>query len=100
MKREIRMIKPVACAVFAASVVASPVTFAAEKTITLAVENMYCTGCPLIVKKSLERVPRVAKVAVWYREKTAIVTYDDTKADLHALTDATTKAGYPSAPKS
>jgi periplasmic mercuric ion binding protein len=94
------MIKPLACAVFAVSVIASPAAFAAEKTITLAVENMYCADCPFIVKKSLERVPGVAKVTVSYRDKTAVVTYDDSKADLQGLTEATTKVGYPSAPKS
>ena len=31
------------------------------------------------------------------QDKTALVTYDDTKADVKALTTATTDAGYPSA---
>ena len=92
------MTKALAYAVFAVSVVTSATTFAAEKTVTLAVKNMYCADCPFIVKKSLERVPGVAKVTVSYKDKTAIVTYDGSKADLQALTDATTKAGYPSAP--
>ena len=42
----------------------------------------------------------VAKVAISYKDKTAIVTYDDSKTDVKTLTDATTSAGYPSAPKS
>jgi mercuric ion binding protein len=57
-------------------------------------------GVPLIIKASLEGVPGVANVAVSYKEKTATVTYDDAKADASQLTSATTKAGYPSAPKS
>ena len=73
--------------------------FAAERTLTLAVQNMYCADCPFIVKKSLEAVPGVAKVTVSYKDKTAIVTYDDGKADLKTLTTATMNAGYPSAPK-
>jgi hypothetical protein len=36
---------------------------------------------------------------VSFKEKTAVVTYDDAKSDLTALTTATTNAGYPSAPK-
>jgi mercuric ion binding protein len=72
---------------------------AAEKTITLAVQNMDCADCPFIVKKSLERVPGVATATVSFKDKTAIVTYDDSRADGTALTDATTKAGYPSAPR-
>jgi periplasmic mercuric ion binding protein len=73
---------------------------AGEKTITLTVQNMYCAACPLTVRSSLEAVPGVAKAAVSYNDKTAIVTYDDAKTDVTALTAATTKAGYPSAPKS
>jgi len=82
------------------SVLASSAACAAEKTITLAVKNMYCADCPFIVKKSLEAVPGVAKVAVSFKDKTATVTYDDNKADVKALTAATTNAGYPSAPQS
>jgi mercuric ion binding protein len=74
--------------------------FAAEKTVTLAVENMYCAACPHTVKASLEAVPGVAKVAVSYKDKTATVTFDDAKISVNALTAATTNAGYPSAPKS
>jgi periplasmic mercuric ion binding protein len=46
-----------------------------------------------------QRVAGVAMVTVSYKDKTAIVTYDDSKADVTALTAATTDAGYPSAPK-
>lgn len=64
---------------------------AAEKTVTLAVENMYCPSCPYIVKKSLTAVPDVS-----LEKKTAIVTYDDEKTTIEAMTDATFEAGYPS----
>ncbi|SHK47393.1 mercuric ion binding protein [Bradyrhizobium lablabi] len=87
-------------AAFAVGVVASPAAFAADKTVTLAVNNMDCAACPSIVKGSLEAVPGVAKVAVSFKDKTATVIYDDAKADVNQLTSATTKAGYPSAPKS
>ena len=86
--------------VIAMSALASSAAFAAEKTVTLTVNNMYCADCPYIVKKSLESVPGVAKVAVSFKDKTATVTYDDSKADLKALTTATTNAGYPSALRS
>jgi mercuric ion binding protein len=51
-------------------------------------------------KGSLEAVPGIAKVAVSYKDKTATVIYDDAEANVNQLTSATTKAGYPSAPKS
>ena len=71
---------------------------AAEKTVTLAVDNMYCSACPYTVKQSLAKVPGVGNVAVSYEKKTAIVAYDDQKTSVAALTAATTQAGYPSRP--
>ena len=87
-------------AAFAALVVASPAAMAADRTITLSVKNMDCAACPSIVKASLQAVPGVASVAVSYKDRTATITYDDAKSDVNKLTSATTKAGYPSAPKS
>jgi len=76
---------------------ASSSALAAERTVTLTVKNMFCANCPFIVKKSLEAVPGVAKAAVSYKDKTAMVTYDDARVGVSALTTATTNAGYPSA---
>ena len=86
-------------AAFTLCLFASSTAFAAESTVTLVVKNMYCAACPHTVKASLEAVPGVAKAVVSYKDQTAIVTYDDTKTDVKALTTATTNAGYPSAPK-
>jgi mercuric ion binding protein len=93
------MNKLLALAALAVGIIASPAVMAADQTITLAVNNMDCAACPSIVKGSLEAVPGVAKVAVSYKDRTATVIYDDAKADVNQLTTATTKAGYPSAPK-
>lgn len=73
---------------------------AAERTVTLAVENMYCAACPHIVSKSLSRVEGVIDVAVSNEEKCATVKYDDAKASIADFIKATTEAGYPSSPKS
>jgi periplasmic mercuric ion binding protein len=40
------------------------------------------------------------EAGVSFKDKTAVVTYDDSKADVTALTTATTNAGYPSTPRS
>jgi mercuric ion binding protein len=48
----------------------------------------------------LEAVPGVAKAVVSYADKTAVVTFDDTKTAIPALIAATTNAGYPSELKS
>jgi periplasmic mercuric ion binding protein len=69
---------------------------AAEQTITLAVDNMTCELCPITVKASLEDVPGVVKADVSYEQKTAVVTFDDAKANVADLINATTNAGYPS----
>ena len=94
------MRKPLIAFAIAISALTSSAAFAAEKTVTLSVNNMYCADCPYIVKKSLESVPGVARVEVSFKDKAATVTYDDSKADVKALTTATTNAGYPSAPRS
>jgi mercuric ion binding protein len=91
------MSKPFAFVLLGFGLLASAPVFAAERTVTLAVQNMYCASCPFVVRKSLEAVPGVARVAVSYEDKTAIVTYDDGSVDPKALTNATANAGYPSA---
>jgi mercuric ion binding protein len=94
------MIKILASAILAIGLLAaSSAAFAAQRTVTLAVEKMYCEACPYIVKKALERVAGVAKVTVSFKDKTAVAIYDDEKTDVKALTNATAGAGYPSAPK-
>ena len=77
---------------------AAGTAMAAEKSVTLAVDNMYCSACPHIVKQSLAKITGVGEVAVSYEKKTATVTYDDQQTTLAALTAATTQAGYPSHP--
>jgi mercuric ion binding protein len=93
------MMKYVIPATLALSVVGSSAALAAEKTVKLAVQNMYCAACPHTVKSSLQAVPGVKAVFMSLENKTAVVTYDDTKTNVKALTTATTNAGYPSSPK-
>ncbi len=85
---------------FALAMLASSNAFAAEQTVTLAVKNMDCAACPHTVKASLQAVSGVKQAVVSYKEKTAIVTYDDAKTDVTGLITATTNAGYPAAPRS
>jgi periplasmic mercuric ion binding protein len=90
------MMKSLAATLFSLSLLASSAAFAGEKTVTLTVQNMYCSACPITVKSSLEAVPGVAKAVVSYADKTAVVTFDDAKNAVPALISATTNAGYPS----
>src|SRR5260221_6923912 len=69
---------------------------APPQTATLAVENMTCGTCPIVVKKALERVPGVTSSSVDFDKKTATVTFDPDKTNSARLTQATTEAGFPS----
>jgi len=73
---------------------------AAEKSVTLTVENMTCASCPYIVKESLSVLPGVKSVVVTEESKTAVVIYDDAQVLPEALIKATVDAGYPSEVKS
>ena len=94
------MTKLVSTALLGFTLLVSPAALAGEQTVTLPVQNMYCSACPITVKSSLEAVPGVAKVVVSYADKTAVVTFDDANTAVPALIAATTSAGYPSALKS
>ncbi len=74
----------------------SQVALAAERTVTLAVNGMYCEACPYMVKKTLTHVSGVSNVTVSFKDKTAVVVFDDAKASVNDLTTAATKAGFPS----
>jgi mercuric ion binding protein len=74
-------------------------TFAANKMVTLSVPGMYCSACPLTVKKALQKVQGVEKVTATFEPKEAVVTFDDSKTTLEQLRNATANAGYPSTVK-
>ncbi|WP_096031677.1 mercury resistance system periplasmic binding protein MerP, partial [Pseudomonas aeruginosa] len=65
----------------------------------LAVPGMTCAACPITVKKALTKVEGVTKAEVSYENREAIVTFDDAKTNVQALTKATEDAGYPSSVK-
>ena len=69
-------------------------SFAAEKTITFKVDGMYCSACPAIIKKVLINVDGVKDAIVSYSQKTAVVTFEDTKTEVTNLTEAIAKVGY------
>lgn len=71
------------------------IAFAAPRTVTLDIPGMTCALCPITVKKALTGVRSVSKVDVSYEKKEAVVTFDDSKVKVDALTKATTDAGYP-----
>ncbi len=86
-------------AVAAAVLLLTSPAWAAPKTVTLAVTGMTCAACPITVKKALTKVTGVAKVDVNLDKLEAVVTFDDAKTTVAALTKATADAGYPSTVK-
>ena len=75
--------------------VVAPV-WAATRTVTLAIPSMHCAMCPVTVKEALLRVPGVRQIKVSLAKKDAVVTFNDSKTTVAALTQATRNAGYPS----
>ncbi|TXI19213.1 MAG: mercury resistance system periplasmic binding protein MerP [Roseateles sp.] len=69
---------------------------AAIRQVTLTVPTMDCATCPVTIRVALLKVPGVSKAVVSYARREAKVTFDDSKADVAALTRATEGAGYPS----
>ena len=80
----------------AATLLTAPGAFAAERTVTLAVGNLFCSTCPYIIEQVLVALPGVARAKVSYRSKTAVVTFDDEKTEVAALTAAAGELGFPS----
>ena len=75
---------------------ASTPAWAAPQTVTLSVPDMTCAACPITVKKALSIVEGVNEVDVSFEKLEATVTFDDARATVQALTQATANAGYPS----
>jgi mercuric ion binding protein len=75
------------------------ISLAAPKTVALDVPGMTCELCPLTVRKALQKVQGVEKVAVSYEKREAVITFDDAKTSVEALMNATKNAGYPATMK-
>ena len=82
--------------VLALSAALSAPAWAATQTVTLSVPGMTCATCPITLKKALNKVEGVETIEVNLEKKEALVTFDDAKATVEALLEATKNAGYPS----
>ena len=65
-----------------------------NKTITLAVEGMTCTGCENTVKASVEKIPGIASASASFKDKTVVVDFDSTRAGINDMSLAITTVGY------
>ena len=90
LMRLLRAMTAIAMALAAAPLLAAP------RTVTLSVPGMTCATCPITVRKALSRVPGVSAVQASLERRQAVVTFDDERMSVEALTEATANAGYPS----
>lgn len=88
----------IVAALLAASLTARP-AMAVEQTVTFDVANMTCAVCPLTVKTAMQGVDGVVSAVVSGATNTAVVVYDDAKADANRIAQAATNAGYPATKK-
>lgn len=77
-------------------IVATLPAYAATKTVRLSVPDMSCAACPITVKKVLSKIDGVSLIQVSAKSKEVVVTYDDARTNVQALTTATANVGYPS----
>jgi len=79
-----------------ALLIATAPAWAAPRTVTLSVPGMTCAACPITVKTALSKIEGVSKIDVRFETREAVVTFDDSKTSVLALTQTTANAGYPS----
>ncbi len=64
------------------------------ETATLKLRGMSCASCANAIEQALQQVPGVAQANVNFGAEQATVTYDPQRADLDALQNAVSEAGY------
>ena len=69
-------------------------TAVANKTVTVAIEGMTCTGCENTVQESVTKIAGVTVIKASHLDSTAVVSFDSTQTSLAAIGDAVSEAGY------
>lgn len=73
----------------------SSMAMAGIQTVTLDVQGMTCSSCPITVKIALSKVDGVQKVKASLEKREAVVTFDDQKTSVEKLSLASANAGFP-----
>jgi len=79
----------------AALILSNGAAWAAERSVTLDIQNMTCALCPITVSTAIKGVEGVRTVDVNFEAKTATVVFDDAVANVDTVAQASTNAGYP-----
>lgn len=73
----------------------SSMAMAAIQTVTLDVQGMTCSSCPIMVKIALSKIDGVQNVKASFEKREAVVTFDDQKTSVEKLSLASANAGFP-----
>jgi len=69
-------------------------TAVANKTVTLAIEGMTCTGCENTVQDEVTKIAGVTSIKASHLDSTAVVSFDSTKTSIADIGNAISEAGY------
>lgn len=83
-----------ACSNKSAGTDASKTDAVANKTVTLAVEGMSCTGCENTIQEAVGKIGGVTVIKASYTDSTAWVSFDTMQTNLISISEAITDAGY------
>lgn len=66
----------------------------ANKTVTLAIDGMTCTGCENTIQDEVTKIAGVTAIKASHLDSTAVVSFDSTKTSIAAIGNAINEAGY------
>jgi copper chaperone CopZ len=69
-------------------------TAVAQKTVTLEIDGMTCTGCENTIQEAVTKIPGIISVKASHLDSTAVVSFDPDKTSIAAIGDAVNEAGY------
>ena len=69
-------------------------TVVANKTITLDIEGMTCSGCENTISEAVTKIAGVGTVKASHLDSTAVVSFDSTLTTISEIGAAITDAGY------
>jgi copper chaperone CopZ len=69
-------------------------TAVANKTVTLAIEGMTCTGCENTIQETVTKIAGITSIKASHLDSTAVVSFDSTQTSVAAIGDAINEAGY------
>jgi len=67
---------------------------AAQRSVTLELEGIYCAMCPVTIKTALEFADGVQEVKVSRDPDEAVIRYDDARTSPAKLIEVVKKSGY------